>query len=256
MIDIHCHLLPGIDDGAKNLAETLEMCRIASADGIATIVATPHQYNGIYQNPSATILTTVEDVRAAVREARIPVDILPGADVFIDVDTADKIQRGEIMTINNTKRYFLLEFPAHLIPQNIEKLIFNLLLRNIVPILTHPERIAEAQEHPNRIYDLVSQGVLSQITAMSLTGEFGRRAQQCANTLLRHNLAHIIATDAHSLEGRPPLLSAGVKAASRLVGPELATHMVTTYPALVIQGAPMAVLEPPLPIKRRFFGLW
>jgi len=255
MIDIHCHILPGVDDGAKTLEESLEMCRMAAADGVTTIVGTPHQHDGVYNTPSATILAKVELLNAALKQAQIPLTILPGADVYIDVNTQEKIANGEIMTINRTKRYFLLEFPSHTLPANIENMVFNLMLKNIVPVLTHPERIGEVQQHPNRIYDLVSLGVLSQITAMSLTGGFGRHAQKCAKLLVEHNLAHIIASDAHSIDSRPPILSKGVKEAAKIVGNDAAQAMVTTIPQRVISGQPVEDLEAPVPIRRRWFGL-
>ncbi len=254
MIDIHCHILPGVDDGAQTLEETLEMCRMAVADGITTTVATPHQQNGVYQNSSESILKNVETISAVLKESKISLEILPGADVYVEVNTGEKIEKGEVLTLNNTRRYFLLEFPAHTIPPNIGKIIFNLLLKNFTPIITHPERIIEVQENPNRIYDLVSQGALSQITAMSITGEFGSRIQKCAKTLLKHNLAHIIATDAHSVNSRPPILSESVKVAGRMLGEDLAANMVTTVPSVVIRGEPILSLETPMPVKRRFFG--
>ncbi|MDY0094562.1 MAG: CpsB/CapC family capsule biosynthesis tyrosine phosphatase [Candidatus Vecturithrix sp.] len=256
MIDLHCHILPHLDDGPETLQETLEMCRMAVEDGITTIVATPHQQNGVYQNSANAILKKVKEIALELKNANIALELLPGADVHIDAHTGDKIQQGEVMTVNNTGRYFLLEFPAHSIPANIEKIIFNLLLKNITPILTHPERIAEVQESPDKIYNLVRSGVLSQITAMSLTGEFGRRAQKCAKILLKHHLAHIIATDAHSVDGRPPLLSKAIEAASRIVGREEAMAMVTTIPLHILRGEPVLNLPSPLHIKRKLFGLF
>ena len=256
MIDIHCHILPGIDDGAETIEESLEMARIALEDGTTTIVATPHQQNGVYTNSAESIRQHVETLRMALKEENIPLEILPGADVHIDVNTVEKIKSGEIMTVNQTGRYFLLEFPAHTIPPNIEKITFDLLLKNITPILTHPERIAEVQENPQRIYDLVASGVLSQITAMSLSGGFGGRARKCAKTLLQHNLAHIIASDAHSTSSRPPVLSEGVKSAAKIVGEEFATAMVSSIPQQIITGEVVPHLDPPIPVKRKLFGLW
>ncbi len=253
MIDIHCHILPNVDDGSQSLAETLEMCRMAVDDGIETTVATPHQHNGVYHNSAESILKNVEEVTRALQKEEIPLKLLPGADVHIEVNTGERIEKGEIMTINNTKRYFLLEFPAHSIPPNIDKIIFNLLLKNITPVLTHPERIIAVQENPNCIYDIVSQGVLSQITAMSVTGGFGRPAQKCARILLEHNLVHIIASDAHSTERRPPILSEAVKAVSRILDEESAANMVTTIPSMVIRGEQVGIIEPPIPVKQKLF---
>jgi protein-tyrosine phosphatase len=253
MIDIHCHILPNVDDGPETLDETLEMCRMALADGTTTIVATPHQRNGVHYNSSESILENVQTVASLLKKSNMDLELLPGADVHIEVDTAEKILQGEIMSINNTKRYFLLEFPAHAIPLNIDKLIFNLLLKGITPILTHPERILEVQENPNRIYELISMGVLSQITAMSVTGEFGTRPRKCARTLLKHNLAHIIASDAHSADYRPPILSDAVKIVSRLLGEERAMEMVTTVPLQIVRGEAVQVLIPPTKIRRKLF---
>ncbi len=254
MIDLHCHILPHIDDGAQSLEESLEMCRLAANDGIKTIVATPHQQDGVFNNNAASILQQIETLQKALKDTDISLEILPGADVHIDVSTTENILNKKVMTINDNGRYFLLEFPAHSIPPNIDRIIFDLLLKNIVPILTHPERIGEVQENPNRIYDLLSSGVLSQITAMSLTGGFGRRAQKCAKLLLKHHLAHIIASDAHSATSRPPILSEGIRVASRIVGKEQAINMVTTIPQQIIRGETIFHIEPPIPVKRHFWG--
>jgi protein-tyrosine phosphatase len=253
MIDIHCHILPEVDDGSESLDETLEMCRIALADGIATIVATPHQQDGVYNTSVQMILECVRTVKAHLKKADLQLQLLPGADVRIEVDTGEKILQGEVLSINNTKRYFLLEFPAHAIPVNIDRLIFNLLLKDITPVLTHPERILEVQENPNRVYELVSMGVLSQVTAMSITGEFGSRAKKCAHTLLRHNLVHVIASDAHSADYRIPTLSDAVKVAGRMVGEEFARQMVTTVPARIIRGEPVQMIASPIRIQRKRF---
>jgi len=256
MIDIHCHILPELDDGSKSLEETLDMCRMAVEDGIKTIVATPHQQDGVYQTPAEAIFRTVRTVSEHIRQAGIPLQLLPGADVRIEVETGEKIMRGEVVSINNTKRYFLLEFPAHAIPMNIDKLIFNLLLKNITPVLTHPERIMEVQENPNRVFDLVSMGVLSQVTAMSITGGFGSRVKKCAHTLLKHNLVHVIASDAHSTEHRPPILSKAVKVVSKILDEERALDMVTTVPDTIVRGESVEIFPLPIKIKRKFFGFF
>jgi protein-tyrosine phosphatase len=198
-------------------------------------------------------LSTLQSVTEEVRRANIPIELLPGADVRIEVDTGEKIVSGEILSINNTKRYFLLEFPSHAIPMNIDKLIFNLLMKNIIPVITHPERILEVQQNPNRVFDLVSMGALSQVTAMSITGGFGRRVKKCAHTLLKHNLVHVIASDAHSLDYRPPILSEAVSAVSKILDKERALQMVNTVPAYIIQGESVQILPSPIKIQRKLF---
>ncbi len=253
MIDIHCHILPELDDGSESLDETLEMCRMAVADGITTTVASPHQQDGVYQTSADAIFTAVQTVSDRLKQENIPLELLPGADVRVEIETGEKILSGEIVSINNTKRYFLLEFPAHSIPMNIDKLLFNLLMKNITPILTHPERILEVQENPNRVFELVSMGVLSQVTAMSVTGGFGSRIRKCANTLLKHNLVHIIASDAHSISHRPPILSEAVRTVAKILDEEQAQSMVTTVPGKIIRGESVEIFPFPIKVQRKFF---
>jgi protein-tyrosine phosphatase len=148
------------------------------------------------------------------------------------------------MTVSDSKKYLFLEFPFHGIPYQAEAIIFQIMTRGIIPIITHPERNLEIEQRPQRYYEMIRMGCLGQVTAMSLTGEFGSRVRQIAERLLKNRLIHFIASDAHSTDGRPPILSEGVRAAEEIVGEEEAKKMVTEYPQAILEGRKPNVPEP------------
>ncbi|MBN2372868.1 tyrosine protein phosphatase [bacterium] len=253
MIDIHCHILPALDDGPKDIEESTTMCLAAYDDGIRTIVATPHTMNGVFVNERNTILTEVKKFKKVLLEEDIDINIIPGSDAHVNSNMLELINQGKALTVNNNGRYILLEFPHQLVPPKIPELVFELKLNGITPIFTHPERNTAIQKDLNIILRLVEQGALTQITAMSITGEFGSNAYKCAVELLRHNLAHIIASDAHSSNIRLPLLSRAVHKASEIVGEEFATAMVTKIPQAVINGEDVPGLPEPVAPQKSFF---
>jgi protein-tyrosine phosphatase len=277
MIDLHSHILFGMDDGAKTLGESIRMCWIGYRDGIRTIVATPHTLNGVYQNDRSTILSRVQELNEAIKKfgvqssefgvkdfnapapQRLNVNsknsinsinpmtefrILAGADVHFSSDVFQRYESGEIVTANDQGRFLMVEFAFQGIPYQAEEVLFQLLARGIVPIISHPERNFEIGQSPKRYYQMIKMGCLGQVTAMSLTGEFGPQVRSVAGKLLAHRLIHFIASDAHSVNGRPPILSAGVRAAEKIVGKKEAMRMVTEYPEAVIEGRSPDVPEP------------
>ena len=150
--------------------------------------------------------------------------------------TLQQVDRGEVMTINDGRKYVMIEFPFQGIPFQAEEILFRLMARGIVPIISHPERNMEIGERPGRYFEMIRKGCLGQVTAMSLTGEFGPKVRQVAEKLLKNRLIQFIATDAHSINGRPPILSSAVKAAAKIVGKEEARKMVTEYPEAILEG--------------------
>jgi len=251
MIDLHNHILYGQDDGAETLEESIRMCRISSQDGVRTIVATPHILPGIYENDRSMILAKVRELSTALvhSELRTPnselsLTILPGADVHFSSDLLERLERKEVVTVNDQGRYLMVEFESQGIPYMAEEALFQMLTKGIVPIISHPERNMEIAQRPQRYYEMIRMGCLGQVTAMSLTGEFGPEIKRSAEKLLAKRLIHIIASDAHSPDRRPPILSAGVKAAEKIVGKEEARKMVTEYPKAVIEGRRPDVPEP------------
>jgi protein-tyrosine phosphatase len=257
MIDIHSHILPGLDDGASDVEESLAMAKIALNDGIHTIIATPHILNGIYPNSRSTILTSTDELRAAFAKEQIKSDLFPGSEAHLNLGMAEKIFSGEAVTLNDNQRYLLLEFPFHSIPPGAKQEIFQLQLKGITPVLAHAERNYGFQQHLKELYEFVSMGCLVQITAMSITGNLGREARLCAQKMLECRLAHIIATDAHSAAHRPPILSIGVKKSAKILGStEQAEAMVTSRPAAILAGEKVVIPEPEEPAKKRWFFLF
>jgi protein-tyrosine phosphatase len=235
MIDLHDHLLPGIDDGPDNWKQTFHMCQLAVRDGITHIAATPH-ISPESRIPSGVILKKVKQLNEVLRIKGIELEVIPAADVYLDPDIFSLLEDDELLTFGGKARYLLLEIPPFAIPPYVGKFIFELQTRGVTPIITHPERNLAIQQAPHRLRDLIQQGALAQVTAMSLTCGFGPKAKTCVRELLRADLVHLMATDAHSINSRPPLLSPAVEAAAQIVGRTQAEALVTTYPQAILDG--------------------
>ena len=243
MIDIHSHIMPEIDDGARTLEEAIEMAAIAAEDGIQQMVSTPHMFNGISHDPEpAEILDRVARLQEAIGDK---LKILPGNEVHISHEIVGYARNNRFTKINQ-KNYMLVEFPQLSIPLRSDELLWKLRESGLNPILVHPERNAEIQRRPPVVADLIQRGVFIQITAMSVTGEFGTAAKACADTLLKHNCVHFIATDAHRPVKRRPILSHGRDAAAAIIGEAKARRLVVDNPLAVITGEPI-LTDPPLP---------
>lgn len=252
MIDLHVHILPGIDDGSKDLAESLRMCRLAYADGIHTLVATPHLNPGLYHSSKETILAKVAELNqnlqnqlsAAQGPEKIDLKILPGADIHLSFFLRPNFSWQDIIFINEHHKYFLLELPDYFLVDPVKKFIASFRERGLVPIISHPERISLLQKNSQILADLIRLGALSQITAMSITGFFGQKAKEAAFFLLRQNLAHLLASDAHSSKSRPPILSKALAEISIHIGPEKAWRMVHDLPLAIVSGETFEILDP------------
>lgn len=257
MFDLHCHLLPGIDDGAPDLETALAMARMAVADGIRTVACTPHIYPGLYDNDAAGIRAAISRMQAVLDDEGIPLRLVEGADVHLDTDLVGAIHAGRVPTIAGS-RYLLLEPPHHVAPPGFEQQVFSLMASGIVPVITHPERLTWVEDHHPLFMRLVARGAWMQITAGALTGRHGRRPRYWGERFVAEGKAHILATDAHDARRRPPLLAEARDAAAKLVGTTEAEHMVTTRPAGIIADQAPGDL-PPLPAPaaaRQRPGLW
>ncbi len=252
MIDIHCHILSDIDDGPATLDASVEMCRIAAADGIKAIVATPHFKPGRFEPRSEQVFQKITELNAALRSEGINVRILPGADVAVNPELLVHLHREAYLTINRG-RYFLAELPHDTAPPGWDRFLLSLTTHGKVPVLTHPERNPWLIHHPDSLYSFVIQGGMVQITAMSLTGGCGEVSLQFALFLIKHNLVHAIASDAHDTSERAPVLSAAVAVASKIIGVEKAKALVTTIPRAIIEGKRVELFDPiPLVLKKNW----
>ncbi|MBF7730487.1 tyrosine-protein phosphatase [Pseudomonas sp. N040] len=238
MIDLHNHLLPGIDDGAPDLATSLALARIAVADGITHLVCTPHIHPGRYDNTPAIIQGAHAQFVAALQAADIPLQVATAAEVRFGAELMLGIGAGQIPFLGEWqgKQVLLLEFPHGEVPFGAERMISWLLQRNIVPMLAHPERNKGIMRAPARLKPFIEQGCLLQVTAASVAGGFGPAAEAIAHDLLREGLVTILASDAHNQEYRPPILTDGVRQAARLIGEARAEALVSHTPWQIAQG--------------------
>lgn len=255
MIDLHCHILPGIDDGPADEAGTLAMARRACADGIRIIAATPHTLNGVFHNRFDQVRAQVKHFNTVLETEGIDLRLCSGIEAHMCMGMADRLRCGEIGTLNNSGRYLLIEFPFQAMPSGYRNELFQLRIKGITPIIAHPERNVIVQNEPEIAYELVEMGCLLQLTAMSITGELGEEAMICAHRLLELRLAHVVATDSHSVENRPPVMSEAVSAITQLLGePETAREMTMTRPKAILHGTPLSIPEPLRPVKKRWFS--
>jgi protein-tyrosine phosphatase len=201
MIDLHCHILAGIDDGAQTMADSIEMARAAVNEGIDTIIATPHHKNGRYENTKQAIIEKTAELNLVLKNENIPLKILTGQEPAIHGELLKGITLGEVSTLNNTQ-YIFIELPAGHVPRYTDKLLYDLQMEGKIPVIVHPERNQEIIERPEVLYQLIKNGALSQITASSVCGIFGKKIKSFSEQLIEANLAHFIASDAHNTNKR------------------------------------------------------
>ena len=240
MIDIHTHILPTIDDGPTTMTESLEMCRIAVNDGIKKMIATPHVQNGMYDLDANKVLEKIHLLNQLVKQEGLDLVIFPGAEVHLSdrLLDAEILKESSILTLNGGKKYILLEFPFQWVPSGTEHVIFKLRSMGFTPILPHLERNFKIQRDPSMIRHFAEMGAILQVTAQSITGDFDAAPMKCALWMLKNNLVHVIASDAHSPAGRPPILTKALKVVSDKLGEEAAKKMVLEHPRMILEGLP------------------
>ena len=245
MLDLHHHLLPAIDDGATDLAMALDMARMAAADGITTVACTPHSYPGLYDNTRDGIVAAIAALQAQLGQEGIALRLVEGADVHLDLGLLEGIRGGRIPTLAGS-RYLLLEPPHHVAPPNFEGVVFELMAAGIIPVITHPERLAWVEDHYDLFVRLARRGAWMQVTAGALTGRFGRRVKYWGERFVDEGHCMLLATDAHHPQRRPPLLAEAREAVAARLGAAEAGHMVQTRPAGIVSDLPPQALPPAL----------
>jgi protein-tyrosine phosphatase len=256
LIDLHTHLLPGVDDGAENLASAVAMAQMARGDGVTTIVATPHRNPWAYCAEPEHAQQLLASVREACRAAGCDVELLLGGEAYIAPDLPDQLRRGIALTLNDS-RYLLIEWPVDLYPAYSDRVIFELQVRGIVPIIAHAERYRVAQRNVHFLVPLIERGVVVQVTAGSLLGEAGPVTQRVAETMLVENLVHVLASDSHSVTRRPPVLSAARDRAAEVIGVERARALVEAVPRAILDNRPLSLPSPsPNRGNKPFWAFW
>lgn len=202
LIDLHCHILPGVDDGAKDLPMALDMARAAVNQGITHILLTPHHMDGMYTNHKKDVISKTADFQAELDAAKIPLTVFPGQEVHLTGELLQAIDEDDILFMDEGGKYLLLELPHSGIPEYAETVIFELIARGITPVIAHPERNHGFQKDPDRLYDFVEMGCLTQLTSSSYLGVFGDHVEHLTQRFIDANLGFVFASDAHNFEGR------------------------------------------------------
>ncbi|EGV20616.1 tyrosine-protein phosphatase [Thiocapsa marina] len=260
MIDCHCHILPGIDDGAHTLEAALDMARAASTSGIEELVCTPHHLNGVYDNPADAIRQASANLQKCLLEVGIPLRVYPGSELHLVPELPRQLLDGAAMTYNDLGKAALIELPKATIPMGAETILEQLLYRGVTPVIAHPERNLRLARRPEQLAEWIARGCKAQLTAQSCSGDFGERMQRLCRRWLESGWVHLIASDAHRAAGRSPdTLAAGRASVAEWLGEEAATLLTCENPRRLLNGEDLVSLAPradprTAPARRRWLG--
>lgn len=202
LVDLHCHILPGVDDGSKDLQMSLDLAKVAVDQGITHSLLTPHHMDGQYTNHKQAVISETADFQKALDAKKIPLTVFPSQEVHLTGELMKAIAADDVLFMDETNKYLLLELPHDGIPEYAEDMIFDLITRGMIPVIAHPERNQGIQITPERLYEFVKMGCLTQLTASSYVGVFGKKVQELTEKIIKANLGFTFASDAHNFKGR------------------------------------------------------
>ncbi|WP_442636929.1 tyrosine-protein phosphatase [Rossellomorea marisflavi] len=255
MIDIHSHIMPGVDDGAQSYTDSLLLAQKAVSEGIHTILATPHHRNGKYENVREDILKRVGELNKMLGEEGVDLKVLPGQETRIYGEMVEDYRKGDLLTLNQVSHYLFVEFPSSSVPGYSERLFYDLQNEGLTPVIVHPERNAELIERPDKLYTLVKNGAVTQVTAASLTGYFGKNIQKFSNQMIESNLTHFIASDAHNLKNRTFKMAEAMDTIEKQYGIDMIDYF-TENAELLIDGKTIYKEIPERIKKKKFLGIF
>jgi len=254
MVDIHCHILPKLDDGPKQQLDFLAMAKAAVQNGISHIYATPHHRNGQYENTKLQILGSVAQANHLLQQENIPLVLHPGQELRIHLELFHSIEMGEVLTLDNDGKYLLLELPSAEVPNYTREIVYELLIRGIQPIIVHPERNKSFMKSPNLLFEIVQEGALTQLTSGSIIGQFGKKIKAFAEKIIEHQLAHFIATDAHNTHARGFSLYEAYETISRKSEIGVTSFLKENANLLLLKEE--VKREQPLPFRKKVLGVF
>jgi len=260
MIDIHSHVLIGVDDGPQTKEAAIELLNQAVDNGITDIIATPHHKTSHFSNPEETVKEKLEELHNIIQENHIQVKVHPGQEIRISGDIIEDLKSGNSVGMNNSQ-YVLVELPFNDLPRYTERLFFDIQMQGNIPVIAHPERCKPIVISPEKLYNFIEKGALSQVTASSVSGDLGANLKETSLEMIDSHLAHFVASDAHNVEARPFAL----KEAYDVISTELGEHVSKKLKknALHLMNNQNISVEPPSIIdshysmkkKRRFFWI-
>ncbi len=251
MVDIHHHLLWGLDDGAKDLETSLAMAKAAADDGITHVVCTPHA-NGRYAFEPAVNQAKAAELQARLDAEGIALKLGLGCDFHLSYDNILDAKADPMRFSVNGRGYLMVEIPDYGIPPGMTETFYDLQLTGLTPVLTHPERNPTLQADQTRLGEWMRGGVLVQVTADSVTGKMGKTAERVAHQLLAKRWVHFLATDAHNVSSRPPRLSEARDVVAKKYGRQYAESLVNTNPRAVFEGKPFEPVDEPVGLYAEF----
>jgi protein-tyrosine phosphatase len=251
MVDIHCHVLPGVDDGSESMVESLEMLRKAAAGGVETIIATPHLIRGTYETEFSEREQMTADLQRAADENGINIQVRSGVEYYLSPQILEDSNRLNEFTLNNNGKYILIELPMQIFPTGLEDVFFNLNVKGITPVLAHPERNTRICRNPDILFEFVKNGLITQVNAGSIMGYYGRERKKTAQILLVNKLAHVVASDMHSATSTT--MNQAIPLVEKLVGKERTKRLFIENPSRILNGE--TIYEEPQQIKSERKGL-
>ena len=234
MIDMHCHILPGIDDGASDLEEALEMARIAESEGIKKIVNTSHFHPEFKYTMGEELVEAINSFNVALKANKIDLEVLIGNEIYYTDEIIEELHNLNFHTLNNSK-YLLIEFSPMNVPKNLADVVYEVKLKGYIPVLAHVERYNNIIENPNIIYDCIKEGAIIQVNASSILGKHGKEIKKVSDILLDNNMIHIVASDAHGSERRRPQLREAYEFVKNKYSEETADNLFKNNQSLIIE---------------------
>lgn len=253
IIDLHCHLLPGIDDGPTEPGLTLEMLKKFAQEGVTQINATPH-FDPTFHTTPQTVFERVKLVNQLCYDHQLPIKVFPSMEVHIFGELIQALQAGQLLTVANRTSYMLLEFASNDVPFYAEDLIYQMQLNGVTPIIVHPERNLDIMRNPDKLLNFVEQGALTQVTASCITGHFGSKFKENAETLFKMRLVHTIASDAHNVTSRASKMGLAFEVIAEKYGKKLANRL--NQNALAILNDQTVEIDEPRELRQKLFGLF
>ena len=255
MIDIHCHILPDVDDGAKCVQEAIEMAMIAQEEGIKKIIVTPHYHPEFKYLKGKELEKVYEEFKKSLKENNIDIEIYMGNEIYFTYNLIENISELDFYNLNNSK-YVLIEFPPTNFPSNLCNVVYELKQKGFVPVLAHVERYMKVHDDPEIIYDCIKTGAIIQINSSSIMGKNGKELQRLCNTLIERNMVHLVSSDAHSSGRRRPLLKEAYEYIEKKYSKDLADDLFINNAQRIIDNEDIIVKEPleKSPEKRGFFA--
>lgn len=252
MIDIHCHILPNVDDGSESLEESIEMAKIAESEGITKIVNTSHCHFDFKYKKGNELKLELEKFNQALKEENINIEVLLGNELYYTSDLIERFDELDFFSMNNSK-YILMEFSPINFPKNIEDVIYEIKIRGYIPIIAHAERYKQVQEDVNIVLDCIKEGALIQVNASSILGKNGENVEDTSKKLLDNNMVHFVATDAHSSNRRRPLIKDSYNYILKNYGKEVSEKLFIENPTAVIENRDISILNPTKYEEKRSF---